>query len=68
MRLPFSHVARAGEAAPPGAAVLADLLQRLEHQRLGRKALLDRRQLALLDQLGELGRFLEALRELRPRR
>ena len=37
IRLPFSVVGRAGEAAPPGAAVLADLVERLDDQRLLRR-------------------------------
>src|SRR5262249_51134369 len=57
-------VVGAGEAPPPGPAVPADLAERLDHQRVPADALLDRRQLARLDQLRQLGRFLEALREL----
>ena len=50
--------------APPGAAVLADLVERLDDQRILADALGDRRQLAGLDQLGELRRLLEGLGEL----
>ena len=53
-----------GEPAAPGAAVLADLAERLDDQRVLADALLDGRQLAGLDQLGELGGLLEALRHL----
>ena len=45
------EVGDALEGRPPGAAVLADLLDRLDHQRVLGQALLDRRQLAGLDHL-----------------
>ena len=51
--------------APQRAAVLADLVQRLDHERILPDALGDGRQLAGLDQRGELRRFLEGLGELR---
>jgi len=59
------EVGRAREAAAPRAAVLADLVQRLDHQRVLADALGHRRQLALLDQLHELRRLLERLGSLR---
>ena len=56
-----------GEAAAPPAAVLPDLLQGLDDHQVARlgQALLDRGQLAGLDQLGQHRRFLERLGELR---
>ena len=58
-------VAGPEKAAPPGAAVFSDAAQRLEHHRLLRNALLDRRQLAGLDQFGQRRRLAEFLRPLR---
>ena len=58
------EVGRTGEAAAPGAAVLADLVERLDDQRVLPDALGDRRQLAGLDQLGQLRGLLERLGEL----
>src|SRR5205085_12401424 len=58
-------VAGSEKAAAPGAAVLADAAQRLEDHRLLGEALLDRRQLAGLDQRRDLGRLVELLRPLR---
>ena len=58
-------VAGPEEAAPPGAAVFADAAQRLDHHRLLRHALLDRRQLAGLDEFGQRRRLAEFLRPLR---
>ena len=57
-------VARPGEPAADGAAVPADLVHRLDDQRVLADALLDRRQLAGLHQLRQLRGLLEALREL----
>src|SRR6185369_352042 len=51
----------AGEAAPPGAAVPADLAERPDDERVLSDALLHGRQLASLHQLGELWRLLEGL-------
>src|SRR5262249_2770504 len=59
------RVEGAREAAPPRAAVFSDLAQRLHDERILPDALLDRRQLAGPDELRELGRLLERLRELR---
>ncbi len=53
----------AREASPPGAAVFADLAERLDHERILAYALLHGRQLARLDQLRQSGGLLEALRE-----
>src|SRR5262249_15206917 len=58
-------VARSEEAAPPRAAVLADAAQWFDDHRFLRDALLDRRQLAGLDEIGERGRLVELLRPLR---
>ena len=58
-------VAGAEKAAPPDAAVFSDAAQRLEHHRLLRNALLDRRQFAGLDQFGQRRRLAELLRPLR---
>ena len=58
------EVGRPGEAAAPDAAVLADLVQRLDDQRVLADALGHRRQLAGLHLLRELRRFLERLGEL----
>ena len=55
----------AGERAPPGAAVFADLVQRLPDHRFGRNALLDRRQFAGFHQLRQHRRLVELLRPLR---
>ena len=52
-------IAGPGERAPPCATVLADLVQRLPHQWLGRDALFDGRQFAGLYQLGEHRCFIE---------
>ena len=52
-----------GEGAAPGAAVFPDLAQRLDDEGILADPLLDRRELARLDQLGELRGFLEALRD-----
>ena len=52
-------VAGTGEAAPPGAAVFSNGMDRLHDHRLAGDAILDRGQLALLDQFGQLRRFLE---------
>jgi hypothetical protein len=60
-------VTGAGEATPPGAAVLARLAERLDDHRLFRHALLDGRQLAGLDQLGQHRRLAELRRPLRLR-
>src|SRR5262249_45705031 len=54
-------VERAREAAAPGAAVFADLAERLDHERVLPDALLHGRELARLDELRELRRFLEGL-------
>jgi hypothetical protein len=56
-------VGRAREGASPVAAVLADLVQRLDHKELRRlrQALVDRRQLARLHERVEHWRFLEGL-------
>src|SRR5262245_3523103 len=62
---PVPEVRRAREAGAPRAAVLADLLQRLDDQRILADSLGHRRQLARLDELGELRRFLERLGSLR---
>ena len=61
------EVGHAGERTAPGAAVLADLLDRLDDQRDVGQALLDRRQLAVLDHLGQLRRLLELGRRGRGR-
>ena len=53
-----------GEPAAPRPAVAADLAERLDDQGILPDALLDRGQLAGLDQLGELRCFAEALRYL----
>src|SRR5262249_46244443 len=58
------EVRRAREARAPDTAVLADLLQRLDDQRVLADALRHRWQLAGLPQLGELRRFLKCLGEL----
>src|SRR5262249_5481144 len=52
----------AGEAAPPRTAVLADLAQRLDDERILTDALLHGGKLAGLHELGELRRLLERLR------
>ena len=57
-------VARAGESPADDAAVPADLVHRLDDERVLADSLLDRRQLAGLHQLRQLRRFLEALGEL----
>src|SRR5439155_7365593 len=57
-------IAWPGEATPPGTAVLADLVEGLNDERVLREALLDRRQLAGFDQFGQRWRRFEALREL----
>src|SRR5215471_16455959 len=54
-------VERSGEAAPPRAAVLADLAQRLDDERILPDALAHGRKLAGLHELGELRRLLERL-------
>src|SRR6185369_17572263 len=51
----------AGETAAPRAAVLADLAQRLDDQRILSDALAHGWKLAGLHELGELRRFLERL-------
>ena len=51
------EVGRAFPGATPRAAILADLLDGLDDQRISRDALIDGRQLAGLDQLGQHGRF-----------
>src|SRR5882762_5607706 len=56
---------RPREAAAPRAAILADLVQRLDDQRVLPDALGHRRQLARLDLLGQLGRLPERPGELR---
>ena len=56
-------IGRADEGAAPGTAVLAGGVERLQHQRFCRQALGHRRQLACLDQFGELRCFLEAGRD-----
>ena len=53
-----------GEPAAPGPAVAADLAEGLDDQGILADPLLDRGQLAGLDQLGELRRLVEALRDL----
>ena len=58
-------VAGPGEAAPPGAAVAADPVDRPDHHQVLGQALRDRRQLALGDPRRELGRLAEGLRPLR---
>jgi len=55
----------AREAAAPRPAVLADLAQGLDDEWVLPDPLLDRRELAGLHELGELGRFPEAPGELR---
>src|SRR5262249_49931459 len=62
---PVPEVRRAREAGAPRAAVLADLLQRFDDQRILADSLGHRRQLARLDELGELRRLLERLGGLR---
>src|SRR5207302_1543157 len=57
-------VARPGKAASPSAAVLPDLRDRLDHHKVLRQPILDRRQLALLDQLRELRSLIERFRPL----
>ena len=56
-------VGRAREAGAPRATVPTDLVRRRDHRRLGRQALLDRRQRAGRDALGEHGRFGERRRD-----
>ena len=55
------EIGGAGEAAAPRAAVFADRVQRLDHQRVLADALGHGRELPGLDELRQLRRFLESL-------
>ena len=55
-------IARAIEAAPPRATILADRMHRFQHQRLRRQPILHRRQLPSFHLFGKDGRFLKRLR------
>src|SRR5438105_4606275 len=57
-------VTRPSEASAPGTTILANLVDWLDDERLIRQALLDWRQLALLDQVGQHRRLAERLGKL----
>src|SRR5262249_40888825 len=59
------EIGRTAEATAPGTAVFADLVHRLDHQRVLADALLHRWQLPSFDQFRQLRRLLKTLGKLR---